>query len=35
MDQYDPHDLASERLVFFVVSTFGNGGAPDNGEVGP
>ncbi len=33
MDQYNINELPSEQLVFLVASTFGSGGAPENGEV--
>ncbi|MDT3429136.1 sulfite reductase (NADPH) flavoprotein alpha-component [Paenibacillus forsythiae] len=32
MDQYSVPDLAKERFVLFIASTFGAGDPPDNGE---
>ena len=34
MDTYEPMELEHERLIFFVVSTFGDGDPPENGRVG-
>ena len=33
MEDYDFSDLEYEELLFVVTSTFGNGDAPENGEV--
>ena len=34
MDEYRLSHLEEEQLLLVVTSTFGNGGAPGNGEVG-
>lgn len=34
MDEYRLSQLEEEQLLLVVTSTFGNGGAPSNGEVG-